>query len=123
MDSDRPIKAGQTRNTRLNSIVSISRFQVTRRAAVGSLKFSPSLQPVLNSNLRYELLLCCEGIYFPEAFGNAACVVVVGEAVVTSRSRTVSDGEVAKEVAAGLGRWEDAKRDENGFGNMVNGAV
>ena len=109
-------------------MASISRFQVTRRAAVASLKFPPSLQPVLNSNLRYELPLpCCEGIYFPEAFGNAACVAVGREAVVTSRSRTVSDEEVAivvdTEVAAGLGRWEDAKRDENGFGNMVNGAV
>jgi hypothetical protein len=129
MESERPIKAGQTRNTMPNLIFSLSRFQVLLRTAVcptvASLKFLPSLQPVPNSNLPNELPLSrCGGIYFPEAFGGAAACVSIGRTtVVTSGFRTGSDEEADLEVAAGLGGWEDVRRYENGSGSMVNSAV
>ena len=67
------------------------------------------------------------GKYFPEALGKAVCVPVVRKTVAISGLRTGSeegaDTEADTDDVARLGEREDAKRYENGFGNMVNGAV
>jgi len=129
MDSERPIKAGQTRNTRLNMTFSKSNFQVIGGAVSptrSSLRFLGNLQPIPNSSLPNEVPLSCwVGKYLPEPLGKAACVPV-RKAVVISGFRTGSEEvgtEADAEVVARLGEREDAKRYENGFGNMVNGEV
>jgi len=126
MDSERPIKAGQTRNTRPNMILPKSKFQVCSTGASLKLLRNPQLIP--NRCLpNEEPLSCCVGKYFPEALGKAVCVPVVRKAVAISGLRTGSEegagtGADTEDLAI-LGEREDAKRYENGFGNMANGAV
>lgn len=106
-DSERPIKAGQTTNTSLNFIFSMSRFHVTVMACpAGGTR--PSLQPIPNSNLPDTLPLSgCDARNLPEAAGIAVCDSTARVAGVTSG---VPDEARDEEVATGLGEWEDVSK-------------
>lgn len=125
IDRERPIKAGQTTNTSLNFIFSMSRFHGTRRAVVRSADGTrPGLQPIPNSNLpEAPPLSGRDGGNLPGAVGIGVCDSTARVAGVTSGVPTISDEWGDEGVAMELVGWEDVRRYEKGFGNIVKGEV